>query len=354
MTCEGLRDRWVITIAGPVRLWRAYYWCAAHHAGCAPFDDALGLWRGYTPALQHMVGIAAALTSFEEAALLLKRMLGISLDKRTVREIALHLAACYERWQQHQQDDPSAIQPDPKAPERLYVEIDAAKAPEPDEWKDVKVGVVFDVAVVNGAQCIGTKTYIAGLEHIAVFTGRFAAHALRRNAAAARLIIALADGAPYNWEMISAIFPNAVQILDIYHAYEHLSTLRHCCWHDDDPLGPAWYRAQKRRLKAGNLNAFFTHFAEVPASTPEQCKTLATTSAYFETNRQRIRYGHFRRCGYFIGSGMVESACKRIVTQRLKLSGARWSTPCAHLVAQLRAAYLNGYLDTFSKYSLAA
>ena len=150
------------------------------------------------------------------------------------------------------------------------------------------------------------------------------------------------------------LFPNAVQILDLYHAYEHLSAVRHCCWRDDDPVGLAWYRAQKRRLKAGNLNAFFSHFTEVPTRTAEQRECRDTALSYFQNNRARIRYGEFRRKGYFIGSGVVESACKRIVTQRLKLCGARWSNSGAHLLAQLRAAHLNGYLDSFAEYFCAA
>jgi len=98
----------------------------------------------------------------------------------------------------------------------------------------------------------------------------------------------------------------------------------------------------------------------MPASILARCATddqrtcRRTTSDYFQDNRLRIRYGAFRRKGYFIGSGVVESGCKRIVTQRLKRPGARWLRNHAHLMAQLRAAYLNDYLDDIGKFMPAA
>jgi len=354
MEFQSFRPRWVTTIAGDVQVFRRYYWCAAHKRGCAPFDESLGLFRGYTRAVQRVVGFAAAITSFAEAALLLKRMMGIMLDKNTVRDIALYLASSYEERQQRESKAVAKILAAASRMDRLYIEIDAAKTHELDEWKDTKVGVVFNAVQVNDKQHAGTKTYVAGVENIELFGTRFFLHAARRGALNVRELIAIADGAPYNWAMFDMHFPHAIQILDIYHAYEHLGTLRHCAWRDDDPVGRAWYRAQKRRLKTGYLDVFFAHFGDVPCSTKEQSKCLVDTIRYFEDNRPRIRYGEFRRKGYFIGSGVVESGCKRIVAQRLRLPGARWRNPHDHLMAQLRAAYLNNYLDDIAKYMLAA
>jgi len=354
MQHRGLRPLWVTTLAGVVRVYRHYYWCKADGAGCAPFDEALGLYRGYTRAVQRVVAFLAAITSFGEAARMLRRMLGITLDKNTVRDIARYLAAAYEERQQRACRTIKDIMGAAPFVERLYIEIDAAKFHAVDDWRDTKVGVVFDVRQVNGVQHVNDKTYVAGNEHIDAFGARFFAHAARRGVCNAREVIALADGAPYNWAMVDLHFPHAVQILDIYHAYEHLATLRHCAWREDDPVGRAWYRAQKRRLKAGYRDAFFSHFDNVPCATDEQRTCRRTTIGYFQDNRLRIRYGEFRRKGYFIGSGVVESGCKRIVTQRLKLPGARWLRNNAHLMAQLRAAYLNDYLDDIGKFMLAA
>jgi len=167
---------------------------------------------------------------------------------------ALHLASAYEERQQRESRIVKDIIAAAPRVGRLYIEIDAAKVHETEEWKDTKVGVVFDTHQVDGIHRPNSKTYVAGIEHIDAFGTRFFTHAARRGALNAAEVIALADGAPYNREMFDLHFPHAVQIPDIYHAYEHLGTLRHCAWHQDAPVGKAWYRAQKRRLKAGYLD----------------------------------------------------------------------------------------------------
>jgi len=63
---------------------------------------------------------------------------------------------------------------------------------------------------------------------------------------------------------------------------------------------------------------------------------------YFRNNAHRMQYDRFRKMGYMIGSGTVESACKQIVTQRLKRSGAQWNVQGAVLTAKARAAWLSG------------
>jgi hypothetical protein len=143
------------------------------------------------------------------------------------------------------------------------------------------------------------------------------------------------------WNLAGHLFPAATQIVDLYHAREHLHDLanlaaRLLAGHRDD-----WLAARLAELDTGNVEAILAagHSLDFPGSlSGERDKALA----YFEHNARRMRYQHFRDLGMFTGSGVVEAGCKSIIGQRLKLSGMRWTISGANSIATLRCQDASG------------
>ena len=139
------------------------------------------------------------------------------------------------------------------------------------------------------------------------------------------------------------LLPEATQIVDIYHAREHLRELAATvAFIVNDPL--AWLQDRLADLDAGDIEAIIAAANEYPlvgVKATDRDKALT----YFLTNTVRMRYAHYRRLGMFIGSGNVEAGCKAVIGQRLKLSGMHWTTPGATGILTLRCQQASGQHD---------
>ena len=145
----------------------------------------------------------------------------------------------------------------------------------------------------------------------------------------------LGDGAAWIWNLADELFPAATQIVDLYHAREHVHELATLATRLLRNSQPDWLARRLEELDAGDIPALLTagrNLRFTGSLTRERDKALG----YFEANAHRMRYQHFRALGMFIGSGTVEAACKAIIGQRLKLSGMRWNLPGATSIATLR------------------
>jgi hypothetical protein len=142
-------------------------------------------------------------------------------------------------------------------------------------------------------------------------------------------------------------FPDAVQIVDWYHAESYLEPIAKEAFAQDMQAGEDWLQRVRTELWEGQIEKVITtcaHWIDHPRA-GEFAKRAVT---YYTNNQQRMDYARFRQEGYMIGSGTVESACKQIVTQRLKRSGARWGESGALETAKARAAWLSGQWDKLS------
>ena len=153
----------------------------------------------------------------------------------------------------------------------------------------------------------------------------------------ARILVFVCDGAVWIWNLIAYYYPNAVQIVDWYHAEDRLKRIAEEAFLGQDERR-AWLQIVTEDLWQGRVELVI-----------EACQQLSKKSnlakqalTYYDNNLERMRYAKFRAQGYLIGSGVIESACKQIVTQRLKLPGAQWNLDGAILTAKARAAWLSG------------
>lgn len=185
----------------------------------------------------------------------------------------------------------------------------------------------------------GSSTYLATLAPVEQFAPLVHAEARRRGSEHIRQLVVLGDGAPWIWNLAGQRLPAATQIVDLYHAREHLHDLANLLAPILGQDHPAWLTARLADLDAGDIPALTAAARDLPnTKAGEVDKALG----YFETNAQRMRYARFRELGMFVGSGAVEAGCKAIIGQRLKLPGMRWSERGADAIAALRCHDASG------------
>ena len=165
----------------------------------------------------------------------------------------------------------------------------------------------------------------------------------QRQAELAQELIFLGDGADWIWRLVQEHYPEAVQIVDWFHATEYIAPVANAAFEDEDKR-QTWLKQVRTDLWDGDLDAVIAAFERLTdhARASEPATKAAT---YFTNNRQRMDYPEYRAKGYQIGSGTIESGCKQIVTQRLKVAGAIWEHDNAIKTAKARAALLSHQWD---------
>jgi hypothetical protein len=353
------RDKAFDTVLGPVTVHRGWYHCQACTHGLAPRDAELGIaGTSLSPGLSAMTDIAAAAGPFAKAAVLLRELAGIILDVKRVERAAeasgaAQSAAVRERAAAITAREVVPLPPRP-LPDMLYGAVDGtgvtmtAKETEGRKGKgedgrartrEVKLGVFFTQDELDDegypVRDQGSSSYIATLEPVSVFTSLVKAEGIRRGADHVRQLTILGDGAAWIWNLAAATFPEATCIVDLYHAREHLTSLAKSLeFMLGDHYGE-WLAARREDLDYGDIAGIEAAVREYPlegAKKDEADRELG----YFLNNAPRMRYKWFRSRGLFVGSGVVESGCKAVIGQRLKLSGMRWTAPGADAIATLR------------------
>ena len=194
----------------------------------------------------------------------------------------------------------------------------------------------------------GSSTYLATFEPAERFGRLVDAEARRRGSEHIRQLVVLGDGAVWIWNLADELFPAATQIVDLYHAREHVHDLanlaaRLLAGHRDD-----WLAARIAELDAGDTGAVIAAARELKF-TGSLARERDKALGYFQANAHRMRYQHFRKLGMFAGSGTVEAGCKAVLGQRLKLSGMRWNVPGATGIATLRCQQASNRWDSIWK-----
>jgi hypothetical protein len=370
----GYRDKNVDTVLGRVVVRRAYYHCAVCKRGIVPRDDDLGVTgASLSPRLRRMAARAGAAEPFATAAELLAELAGIRLTaKRIERSAETDGAAAAQRLTAESTAIARrtvAVLPAPsgrrEAPDKLYIAIDGTGVPMVPaavadragktgegraRTREAKLAALFTQTRIDDAgrpvRDPDSTSYLASFAPAAEFATQVAAEARRRGADTIRQLVVLGDGAPWIWNLATAILPEATPIVDLYHARQHLHDL---AAHLTGVLGdahPQWLAARLTDLDAGDIETLVTQTERLLPQLPDDtAHQTAKALPYFKTNAHRMRYAYFREHGLFVGSGVVEAGCNSLVGQRLKLSGMRWNIPGATAILTLRCHQASGRFD---------
>jgi hypothetical protein len=359
------RTRVITTRHGEVRLPRPYYYCSACRAGFAPLDAALGLDAGTTTRQirEWSALLAAQIDSFAQARALLAQLTGVWLGESTVERTAVAVGSALRQAEQaaavqHQRG--RLPQPAHKPP-RLYASFDGIMVPRRAPWKrdgslgelhcyfsECKTAAFYEAQRGPDGRDAGVArcTYRATLGDVTAFAPLVAAQAHACGHHWAKELIVLADGAAWIWLLAAAQFPTAIQIVDFWHASEHLwAVARACCAGEDATQAEAaaqeWVHARQAELKEDRLEAVLSAIEAWEPATQAGQELQATEQHYFAANRERMQYGTFLKRGYHIGSGVIEAACKQVVGSRLDQVGMHWGAAAAEAILALRAAVLS-------------
>src|SRR3989338_6151592 len=160
-------------------------------------------------------------------------------------------------------------------------------------------------------------------------------------------VILLGDGAVWIRGIGEDHFPEGVQIVDLYHALEHLSGLGKMFYGPTGSIVSRWIEPQSVELKEGDIEKVIASMRRLRPKKKSIQEEIEKTLGYFETNKERMRYAEFRKQGLFVGSGVIEAGCKMIVGQRLKQSGMRWTVRGANAIIALRCCQISGRWEEF-------
>ena len=353
------RTRRVRTVCGEVAVARPWYRCRPCRRGFSPVDETLALAprARLSATLEAWVVRLGAATTFREAAALLDELTGLVVAADTIRAQSEACGLAVEAAQQAAITTVLATQeaaePVEPAPGTLLVEADGVMVRYLDGWHEVKVGLVG--GVVDGT--LQASSYIAAREEAEHFGPRLLTEAARRgaldvvawegplsgrNLAVLRPLHVVADGAPWIWNLAADYFGARTEVVDFYHAAEHLWTAARALYGADTPEAAAWAHARIGELYEHGAAPVRTALAAATAPTSAAANVLRLERGYFAANAARMDYPAIRDQHLPIGSGAVESSAKHVVQHRMTRAGQRWSVAGGRAMLALRAAAASG------------
>ena len=348
-------------MTGDIPCTRAYYYCRRCGQGFYPFDEQAGIGgHRLSPAAERLATLAGAVAdSFDKASHLLQEMAGVGLSESTVErateDVGGRLAALQGRGVTFGPDVRWRWHRDAKGRTVAYVTLDASGTRQQGpggrhaDGRMAYVGGVYNPAPPAWLRPCGPAPpvqarYVSGLYALAQMGPLLRYQATAVGMERAEVWVALSDGGSGLEELLQSHFNRAdlVVILDFYHAASYLEALAQAL-HPDDAIragqqAEEWCRLLKEEGGATTLAVLREWAWPVRKSSAVRAAWQALES-YFGNNLHRMEYPEYVAEGWQIGSGVVESACKTVVGQRLKGAGKRWGEAGAHGLCHVRALY---------------
>jgi hypothetical protein len=366
--CER-RPKQLLTVLGRVEMERPYYLCPACHRGQIPRDQELDVeGTEYSPGVRRMMAMVGSETSFAQGREQLALLAGLEVTTKAVERQAEALGADIAAQEQAAlQQSLQLPLPQLAGPETpvLYVEMDgtgvpvvkadsegrAGKQSAQARTREVKLGCVFTQTTLDAQgrpqREEGSTTYTGGIETAEAFGRRICVEAYHRGWNRAQKKVVIGDGAPWIWNLTAEHFPGAIQIVDLYHARQHLWELSAKLWPRDERARRNWARRRQKQLEGGRIESLLRALRFLSPATPETAELVRHAIDYFATNAARMRYPAFRRQHLFVGSGVVEAGCKTLIGSRLKRSGMFWRVRAANAIIALRCHRLSGKFEDY-------
>lgn len=367
-----LRSKPVLTAVGRVEVSRPYYLCPGCQQGQFPVDTELDIENTeFSPGVRRMQALVGQDAPFDHGREQMKILAGLEVTtksvERTAESIGADIAQCEQREIQKamQLDLPGVVADDPIP--ILYMQMDGTGVPvvkkeavgrpgkidgQPAHTREAKLGCVFTQTTWDKEgypiRDPDSTTYTGAIETAGEFGRRLYAEASKRGWSRAQKKVVMGDGADWIWNLADEHFPEAIQIVDLYHARQHLWEVARRLHPHDEGKQRAWIKVhQKRLLDKGKIESLVAALRALEPEHPEVADLLRTEADYFDRNAERMRYPQFRRQHLFVGSGVIEAGCKTVIASRLKRSGMFWTVRGANAILALRCSHLNGRFEDY-------
>ena len=368
---QEIRSKPLLTIVGPVLLSRPYYLCSQCHVGQFPVDVELDIENTeFSPGVRRIHALVGQQAPFDHGREQMQVLAGLTVTTKSVERIAEAMGSDIA-WREQAEID-QALQLDlpvlTGAPiPVVYVQMDGTGIPvgkketvgrpgkrdgQPAHTREVKLGCVFTQTRWDekgfALRDPDSTTFTRAIETAEEFGKRIYREALQRGWSRARKKVVIGDGAEWIWNLVAEHFPGAREIVDLYHARQHLWTVARQLYPQEEVQQKAWRKVhQKRLLDKGKIEKLVSELHSIATTNPQLAEKIRTEAVYFERNAERMRYPRFRRQHLFVGSGVIEAGCKTVVGSRLKQSGMFWTVRGANAILALRCSHLNGRFEDY-------
>lgn len=368
---QELRSKPVLTAVGKISVSRPYYLCTRCHHGQFPADVELDIEHTeFSPGVRRMQAMVGHQAPFDQGRQQMKFLADLEVTTKAVERTAEAVGEDVAREQQ--QEIHRAVQLDLPlivgAPVPiLYVQMDGTGVPvvkketegrkgktegQPAHTREAKLGCVFTQTTWDeegfAVRDPDSTTYVGAIETAEEFGKRLYVEAWKRGWSRAANKIVMGDGAEWIWNLANEHFPGSVQIVDLYHARQHLWELARKLYPNEEVSQKAWIKLhQKRLLDKGKIEKLVAALRALHSANAEVAEKIRIEADYFESNRERMRYPTFRRQHLFVGSGVIEAGCKSVIGSRLKQSGMFWTVRGANAILALRCCHLNGRFEDY-------
>jgi hypothetical protein len=371
MESQGLKHKEVLTILGPVSYGRSMFQCPACQSSRYPGDEAFDIVEtGRSPGLRRMMARAGSRSTFKEGREDLKIYAGLEVSAKDIERVAEGMGQHMETWASQERQEilrgQELLEPE-KTIAALYISYDGTGVPMTQEelrgrkgkqadgsaqTREAKLGCVFTQTTtdVKGfpVRDPDSTSFVGAIEPVEAFGWRMYGEAVRRGLSQAERVVILADGALWIKSLAQMHFPEAILIIDLYHARQHISELCKALFAKDERM----VKKQRMRwwmdLDHGHVEKIIRQAQQrLPEDDAEAKKKADTEIHYLEKNAEYMRYADFRAQGLFVGSGVVEAGCKTVIGQRLKQSGMEWSVRGANAIISLRCILTSGRFEDY-------
>jgi len=368
---KGMRTKPLLTVLGLAEMRRAYYWCSGCQQGQFSTDAALDVENTeLSPGVRRMLTLVGSeCSSFERGREQMKLLAGLEVTTKAVERTTESIGADIAHREQDtiqqalQRELPIAVG---QAIPVMYVQMDGTGVPMVSKevegrtgkgnngrahTREVKLGCVFTQTQRDAegwpVRDEDSTTYTGAIETAGEFSRRLYTEAQRRGWDRAQKKVVTGDGAEWIWNLAQEQFPGAIEIVDLYHARQHLWDLGSKLYPREEAAKRRWVMTHQHWLDAGKIEQVVDRLRALCTERRELADDIETEANYFQRNAARMRYPKFRQQGLFVGSGVIEAGCKTIIATRLKRSGMFWTVRGANAVIAVRCCRHSREFDDY-------
>jgi hypothetical protein len=365
-----MRSKQILTMVGSVKVSRPYYLCPHCHSGQFPADSEMDMEHTeLSPGVRRMLAMVGQDAPFDHGRQQIELLAGLDVTAKAVERNAEAIGGDIAR--RGQEDVSRALQLDlpiivGEPIPVMYVEMDGTGVPvvqketegrigkvdgQPAHTREAKLGCVFTQTKWDeegyAIRDPDSTTYTGAIETAGQFGPRIYLEAWNRGWSRAEKRVVIGDGAEWIWNIADQHFPSAIQIVDLYHAREHLWKVARLLHPNQSSRQKQWMLRHQPKLDGGTIDKLVRFLRSIDASTQELAEKIRVEADYFEKNAARMQYPEYRRQHLFVGSGVIEAGCKTVIGSRLKQSGMFWTVRGANAIIALRCCCINGRLEDY-------
>ena len=365
------RSKTLLTVVGGVKVSRPYYLCPHCHSGQFPMDIELDVENTeMSPGVRRMLAAVGQDGPFDHGRRQMELLADLKVTTKAVERTAEAIGADIagrerEEIQRTLRGELPMVASGPPIP-ILYVQMDGTGVPvvkketagrkgktegQPAHTREAKLGSVFTQMESDeegyAIRDPDSTTYTGAIETAEEFGNRIYVEAWKRGWSRAEKKVVIGDGAEWIWNIAAQHFPGAIQIVDLFHARQHLWDLARKLHPNHEAEQKRWMTIHQTMLDEGGIEQLVTALQSIDSSSPELTEKIRKEAEYFKNHAERMRYPEFRRQHLFIGSGVIEAACKTVVGSRLKQSGMFWTVRGANAILALRCCHSNEQFEDY-------